>query len=451
MEQAVLKVVLHHSNEGIHMVDTGGITKYYNSAAATMDGLDSREVLGKHILDVFPSLNRDTSTLLKVARTGRPIIDQQQAYTNLKGAEIVTINTTLPVFGQGGMLLGAVEVARDITRIRKLAEQIVDLRRRLYVGPDPAKPLQSATYYFDDIVGRSQILKSLLARATLAAHTDSPIMVVGDTGTGKELLVQAIHNESLRSAKPFIPQNCAALPENLLDAILFGSVRGSFTGAQDRPGLFELAHGGTLFLDELSAMPRQLQAKLLRVLESGQLRRLGDTNSRRVDVRIIAAMSEDPRKVLRPDLYYRLNVVTLILPPLQERKEDIPLLCQHFLHKINNRLGTKVQGMSPAVLAKLMAWDWPGNIRELSNLLEGVLNFRSSGQVEEADLPEQFNILPGGQSLRSQLEEYERKRIVQAMEISGGNISKAALSLQLPRQTLQRKLKKYQWHESCIK
>lgn len=448
MEASVLKVVLQHSNEGIHMVDVEGITRYYNDAAAAMDGMDVREVLGKHILDVFPSLTKDTSTLLKVARSGHPIVDQLQVYTNLKGAEIATINTTLPVFGQEGELLGAVEVARDISQLRKLSEQVVDLRRRLYGGGEPARAREAAIYHFDDIIGSSEPLKDLLARAVLAAHTDSPILVIGETGTGKELLVQAIHNESLRRGKPFVPQNCAALPESLLDAILFGSVRGSFTGAQDRPGLFELAHGGTLFLDELNAMPRQLQAKLLRVLESGELRRLGDTKSRRVDVRIIAAMSGDPQNYLRPDLFYRLNVVTLTLPPLRERKGDIPLLCRHFLHRFNKKLGTRVKGISEAAMEKLEAWNWPGNVRELSNLLEGILNFRSKGQVLVSDLPDYLFSAPA-LSLRQQLEKYEREAIQQAMEQCGGNISSAALRLQIPRQTLQRKLHKYDWHKTC--
>ncbi|MGI6365682.1 MAG: sigma-54 interaction domain-containing protein [Bacillota bacterium] len=448
MEAAVLDVVLHHSNEGIHMVDTEGITRYYNDAAAAMDGLAVREVLGKHILDVFPSLTKDTSTLLKVARSGRPIVDQLQVYTNLKGVEIATVNTTLPVFGQEGELLGAVEVARDISQLRKLAEQVVDLRRRLHGGKELAMAREAAIYHFDDIIGSSKPLKDLLARAVLAAHTDSPILVVGETGTGKELLVQAIHNESLRRGKPFVPQNCAALPESLLDAILFGSVRGSFTGAQDRPGLFELAHGGTLFLDELNAMPRQLQAKLLRVLESGELRRLGDTKSRRVDVRIIVAMSGNPEKYLRPDLFYRLNVVTLTLPPLRERKGDIPLLCRHFLERFNEKLGTRVRGVSDAAMVRLEAWNWPGNVRELSNVLEGILNFRSKGQITVGDLPDYLLSAPI-HSLRRQLEIYEREAILRAMEQSGGNISGAARRLQIPRQTLQRKLHKYDWHKTC--
>jgi arginine utilization regulatory protein len=341
-----------------------------------------------------------------------------------------------------------VEVARDISQLRKLAEQVVDLRRRLHGGKELAMAREAAIYHFDDIIGSSKSLKDLLARAVLAAHTDSPILVVGETGTGKELLVQAIHNESLRRGKPFVPQNCAALPESLLDAILFGSVRGSFTGAQDRPGLFELAHGGTLFLDELNAMPRQLQAKLLRVLESGELRRLGDTKSRRVDVRIIVAMSGNPEKYLRPDLFYRLNVVTLTLPPLRERKGDIPLLCRHFLERFNEKLGTRVRGVSDAAMVRLEAWNWPGNVRELSNVLEGILNFRSKGQITVGDLPDYLLSAPI-HSLRRQLEIYEREAILRAMEQSGGNISGAARRLQIPRQTLQRKLHKYDWHKTC--
>ncbi|HOB34911.1 MAG: sigma 54-interacting transcriptional regulator [Firmicutes bacterium] len=450
LAEAVLAVVLQQSNHGIHMVDTEGITRYYNGAAAEMDGLEVADVLGKHVLDVFPSLNKDTSTLLRVARTGKPIIDQHQVYTNLRGVEIETINTTLPVFGRQGALLGAVEVARDISQIRKLTEQIVELRRRLSAGTGSPDSRQTARYRFDDIVGSSPALRDVVARAALAAHTDSPVLVIGETGTGKELLVQAIHNESPRRNMPFVAQNCAALPESLLDALLFGSVKGSFTGARDLPGLFELADKGTLFLDELNALPRPLQAKLLRVLETGELRRLGDTKSRKADVRIIAAMSRDPSTTLRPDLYYRLNVVSLTLPPLRQRKEDIPLLCRHFLAKHNAKLGTRVTGISAQALELLKAWPWPGNIRELSNLLEGVLNFRSAGLIEPEDLPEQYRAGAAPQSLRAKVAKYEENLIRQALQANGGNISRTAEYLQIPRQTLQRRLKDYSWHDSCI-
>lgn len=450
LEHALLAVVLNHSNEGIHMVDTGGVTKYYNAAAATMDGLKPGEVVGKHVLEVFPSLDAGTSTLLKVARTGKPITNQQQIYTNVKGANISTVNTTLPVFGRGGMLLGAVEVSRDISGIRRLAEQVVDLRRRLHCE-DPAQRPGGATYHFHDIIGESASLKRVLTRGTLAAHSDSPIMVVGETGVGKELLVQSIHNESLRRARPFVAQDCAALPESLLDAILFGSVKGSFTGAMDRPGLFELANGGTLFLDELNAMPRQLQAKLLRVLETGELRRLGDAKVKKVNVRTIAALSADPRRALRPDLYYRLNVITLELPPLRKRREDIPLLCSYFLDRFNAHLGTRVEGIAEQAMTALRSWSWPGNVRELSNCIEGCLIYRSEGMLELDDLPEYLRSLQANKDLRYQVEEFEQEIIFEIMMRTEGNISQAAELLGIPRQTLQRRLQKYRWHETCIK
>lgn len=450
LEHALLALVLDQSNEGIHMVDTLGITKYYNTAAAAMDGLDSAEVLGKHVLAVFPSLDKGTSTLLQVARSGKPIVDQQQSYTNVKGAGITTINTTLPIFGQEGALLGAVEIARDISGIRKLTEEIIDLRRRLKVE-DPAVPSEGANYHFSDIVGQNQALRQVISKAVHAAHSDSPLMVVGETGTGKELLVQSVHNESMRRARPFVPQNCAALPDTLLDAILFGTVRGSFTGAGDRPGLFELANGGTLFLDELNAMPLHLQAKLLRVLEGGELRRLGDVRSRRVDVRIIAAMSADPRKTLRGDLFYRLNVVALTLPPLRLRKDDIPLLCKHFIAQHNQRFGTRVEGLTKEAEKLLDGWHWPGNVRELGNCIEACLNFRSKGKIRAEDLPEEFTRSREPETMRAELERKERTLVFNALAKTEGNISRAADLLGIPRQTLQRRIKKYRWHENCIR
>lgn len=448
MEQALLRVVLNQSNEGIHMVNCEGITKFYNSAAAAMDGLDPGDVVDRHVLEAFPSLSKNTSTLMTVIKTAKPIIDRQQTYTNKRGVEITTINTTLPVFGQQG-LLGAVELAQDMTRTQQLAEQVTELRRRLFSGL-PAGRDQGASFTFSDIIGACPAVKKVLALAVHVAQTDSPIVVEGETGTGKEVLVQAIHNGGPRSARPFIAQNCAALPESLLEGILFGSVRGSFTGAQDKPGLFELANGGTLFLDELNSMPVQLQAKLLRVLETGELRRLGDTKTRRVDVRIISAVTPESESQIRPDLYYRLNVVRLTLPPLRQRQGDIALLCNHFLTQINNKLGTRVKNLTADALAMLEQWHWPGNIRELANLIEGILNFRVSGEITGADLPDYIKHPEPDQGLRDQLQRVEAKLIRDAMNACNGNISYAAAKLKIPRQTLQRKLKNVSWHSNCI-
>lgn len=451
--QAVLGVILEQGDLGIHMVDAQGVTRIYNALAAEMDGIEPGLVLGRHLLENFPSLTGHTSTLLQVLRTAKPLLNQQQTYRNLYGKEITSINSTLPVIGQEGRMLGAVEISRDVTRLQQLSEQIIELRRRLYL-PRATQPRGKELYSFADIIGASGRLQEVLARGAKAALTDSPIIVHGETGTGKELLVQAIHNAGPRRDKPFVAQNCAALPAGLLEGILFGSLRGSFTGAENRPGLFELADGGTLFLDELNAMDYSLQAKLLRALEDGEIRRLGELEPRRVDVRIIAVMGENPqlaveRGVLRRDLWYRLNVVNLGLPPLRERLEDLPLLVQHFISRLNLRLGTRVTGISASALERLLAWPWPGNIRELANLLEGIFNNLSEGVVSEADLPPHLTARPCPIGLRAILAEKEEHYIHQALQAWAGNISAAAAALGLPRQTLQRKLKQYGWYKNC--
>ncbi|MGZ6525442.1 MAG: sigma-54 interaction domain-containing protein, partial [Tumebacillaceae bacterium] len=255
----------------------------------------------------------------------------------------------------------------------------------------------------------------------------------------------------------------AALPASLLEGLLFGTVKGSFTGAENRPGLFELADGGTLFLDEINSMPLELQAKLLRVLQEGLVRRVGDTKVIEVDVRILAATNQNPLAAietgnLRSDLYYRLNVVSLPLPPLRERKGDIPLLTRHFVEKFNRAFGKMVQGVAPDVIERLLAYDWPGNVRELEHAIEGAMNLIEGPEIGMEHLPWQiaqmlaapvaqkasegnFVALPqGGKSLRETMEWVEQELIRQAMEQTGGNIQQAAKLLQVPRQTLQYRL-----------
>ncbi len=384
--------------EGFHIVDRHGITVFYNQAASRIDGLEPGEVLGKHILDVFPSLDENTSTLLKVLKTGVPEVERQQTFFNFKGKKITTINNTYPIL-VGGEIAGAVEVSRDITHVRELADRLIDLRKELKrvsesetgapQEKDRAIP-QSRLYTFEDIVGESACIRELRRRAVQVARGDTPVLVWGETGTGKELVVQAIHSASDRRDFPFVPQNCAALPESLLEGLVFGTAVGGFTGARDRPGLVELASGGTLYLDELDSMPTGLQAKLLRAIQEGKIRRLGDVRERTVDVRIIASTSVPPRTAvqsgkLRADLYYRLSVVELAVPPLRERKEDIPLLVDHFLKKHGGP--GKTTRVSPQVMAAFLAYDWPGNVRELEHAIVGSMYFSRGGEIQLEDLP----------------------------------------------------------------
>lgn len=316
--EEILSAILKCIDEAIHVVNTEGITIFYNEIAAKHDGLGISEVVGKPLLSVFPSLNNQSSTLLKVIETKKPIYNETQSFVNLHGRKIDTVNTTLPIFVHGE-LIGAVEIAKDYSQIKQLSERLVEIQRSLKLRGGKAIK-QQAGYTFSDLLTNNRHFMTIKKKAEKLAKSDSPILVYGESGTGKELFVQSIHNASSRAAGPFIAQNCAAIPENLLESILFGTSKGSYTGAVDRPGLFELANGGTLFLDELNSMPFDLQAKLLRVIEDGAVRRVGGSNVTSVNVRVISAMNVYPTVAmeanqLRTDLFYRLNVLTFELMP----------------------------------------------------------------------------------------------------------------------------------------
>jgi arginine utilization regulatory protein len=502
-EQDWLIHILDTIDEGIHAVDVDGVTIFYNAAAGRMDGLAPSDVIGKHVLAAFPSLENETSTLLQVLKTGRAIHDQPQIYTNYLGVKVHTVNTTLPIVS-GGKVVGALEVAKDLTQVRRLTEQVLELQAQV-VGDRRKGQLQrkhrgpsNAVYRFSHVLTQDARMMQLKQRAERAAKTSSPILVYGETGTGKELLVQAIHHESPRHSAPFMALNCAALPGTLLEGILFGTVRGSFTGAEDRPGLFELADEGTLFLDEIQSMPMELQAKLLRVLQEGELMRVGDTRIRRVNVRVIAAMNVAPEAAvqagqLRQDLYFRINVVRFDIPPLRERTGDIRFLTEHFIDKWNKQFGTHVTGVTAEVRKLFQQYPWPGNVRELENAIEAALNMIHSGLIDVDALPGHLRnwlqkqqgqsdarraensagshhpssshptylewadiLVTEGmnefwQSLGSGLDPgvpwrglqvaFERMVLQRTLSALGGNVKAAAKHLGMPRQTLQYRIK----------
>jgi len=451
--------ILDHIEEGIHIVDSSGKIVYYNKFAAELDNVNPEEALGRHILEIYPSLTKDTSTILKVLKTGKPILNHQQSFKNYKGVEITTINSTIPIIS-GKRVIGALEVSRDITEVKKLSEKLVDLQAELYKENKTEKRYDGsrAVYNFADIIGTSEIMLKLKKDALTVSESPSPVMVYGETGTGKELLVHAIHNASPRRNKPFIAQNCAALPETLLESILFGTVKGSFTGAETRPGLFEIADGGTLFLDEINSMSMPLQAKLLRVIQDGNVRRVGDTKTTQVDVRIMTAINIDPRqalqeKTLRDDLFFRLSVISLKMPALREKREDIPLLMQHFIKKYNKKLGKNVKKVADDVKDFFMTYSWPGNVRELEHAIEGAMNIADGDTLESRFLPyylaealnreKAVNEDQDMKSLKATIYEVEKQLIEKALKKSGGNITRAAELLEVPRQTLQYKIGKY--------
>jgi len=452
--------ILHYIDEGIHVIDKDGITIMYNEAMEQIEGLERDMVIDKQLLEIFPSLDENTSTLLTVMKTGKPIINRTQTYLNYKGQKITTVNSTMPIFNDG-MMIGALEIAKNITRIKELSEQLIDLQQEIIGKATVGKEIFIPKYNFNSIVGNSKELKEAIDIARKASKSDSSVLIYGETGTGKELFAQSIHYEGNRQNKPFIAQNCAALPEALLEGILFGTVKGGFTGAVDRPGLFEQANGGTLLLDEINSMGLGLQAKLLRVLQEGYIRRVGGIKDTPINVRIIATTNEDPHEsidkgILRKDLFYRINVISLRVPSLKERKIDINLLSEYFIKKYNDKLNKDVWAISRDMIELFQNYFWPGNVRELENMIEGAMNYISESKhvLEKEYFPSylsevknrEHNIIDKidlKKSLPEIVEDIEKNMIEEALKESNFNVTKASQRLNIKRQTLQHKIKKY--------
>ena len=449
------KQILDEVDVGIHAVDETGRTIIYNKKMMQMESMDIQDVINKNLLDVFMFKDDQSSTLVQALQEGKKTSNVKQTYFNNKSREITTINNTIPIF-QDGKIQGAVEIANDVTKLEKLIK-----------GNTNSKGTPRFT--FDSIIGCSQVMKDVIDGAKRATRTSSYVLVVGETGTGKELFAQSIHNASDRFSAPFISQNCAALPDNLIESLLFGTKRGAFTGAVDTPGLFEQANGGTLLLDEINSLNLNLQAKLLRVLQEKTIRRIGDTKDTPVDVRVIANINEDPidaiaNNHLRKDLYYRLGVVTIFIPPLRERKEDIQLLVHHFIEKYNERFQMNVKGLHEEVSQSFLEHDWHGNVRELEHIIEAAMNimmdeevimyahlpfqYRSKMQIKERMLPhstvdtfirENSDVsIP----LKDQIELFEKTYIEHVLKKNDYNISRTAGLLGLSRQSLQYRMKK---------
>lgn len=458
----IIELMITYLEEGVIVVDSDLKIIYFNEPSINISGFDPREAIGKNFFQVFPNISLNNSTFYKVINSGKPMINHVQNYINYKGKSVSIVTSTIPIIN-GCKIEGAIEIFTDFTNVRELSEKILMLHSTLHgksTGKNKFLP-NGSQYSFADVIGDSSPIIQLKAKAQKVANSSSPMFVFGETGTGKELIVQGLHNLSNRKDKPFIAQNCGALPENLLEGILFGTAQGSYTGATDKQGLFELADGGTLFLDELNSMNLELQSKLLRVIEDGVIRRIGSTTTKVVDVRIIAASNIEPRKlveqkILREDLYYRLNVIYLCIPPLRDRKEDIPMLVQHFINTCNNKMNKCIKGVDKNVMEYFFNYDWPGNVRELKNIIESAMNFVESENITLEDL--QINnihyinrmhiksdnlSIPNDISLKDAVEEYEKQLIQSTLKGTGENCAMAARALKIPKQTLHGKAKKY--------
>ncbi|MDR8017539.1 sigma 54-interacting transcriptional regulator [Ectopseudomonas guguanensis] len=398
-------LLLSAVGDGIYSIDSEGLATYVNPAAARMLGWETDEMIGKNIHRIHHHSHADGShypvedcPIYKAVHDGLVHEGRQEVFWRRDGSMFPVEFTSTPVISDG-RIVGSVVVFRDITermstqqRLHDALEELKDLKQRLEQQNEYLQEEISIEHSYREIVGQSEPILKIVRQIDVVGPTDASVLIHGESGTGKELIARAIHQASRRAKHPLIRVNCAAIPADLFESEFFGHVRGAFTGAlRDRVGRFELADGGTLFLDEVGEIPLELQSKLLRVLQEGQFERVGEERTRRVDVRIIAATNRDLRaeveaKRFREDLYFRLNVFPLQSPPLRERREDIPQLATHFLEQIGQRLNRPDKRLSLADIEHLQKYSWPGNIRELQNVIERAL-ITSTGKELRLDLP----------------------------------------------------------------
>ncbi|MDR7868691.1 MAG: sigma-54-dependent Fis family transcriptional regulator [Sporomusaceae bacterium] len=447
--KSTLESALESFFENIVIVDKKGYIRMMNSSYGDYLGLDQHDVIGKHVTEVI-----DNTRMHIVAATGKAEVAEIQ---RIKDKDCVV--TRIPII-KDGEVIGAVgkSVFKDLKDLKAMARQMNALQHQLEYYKEELRKVQGGKFTFDSIVGNSEKMDWIKTVAIRAAKGNSTVLILGESGTGKELFAHAIHNASGRLHGPLIKVNCAAVPENLLESELFGYDEGAFTGARrgGKPGKFELANGGSIFLDEIGDMTLAMQAKLLRVLQEREIERVGGTKPVKVDVRVIAATNRDlegmiERGEFRQDLYYRLNIISLQIPPLRERKEDIPLLASTLLKKLNNQTPHWVEGVSPEAMEILMEYFWPGNVRELENILERAVNLMDEEAVITPDnLPpvlkkqhKNKDLDEAGKQLAGIMGDTEKQAIYKALEAAGGNKSKAAQLLGIHRSGFYQKLKKY--------
>jgi PAS domain S-box-containing protein len=439
--------IVENTNDGISMVNDVGIITYVNPAFEKMLGIKKDQAIGKDINKLLP--NSASSIVLKTKKKQLGI-----AFHKEDGMKI--ISNASPIFTDS-VFKGVVATYKEVTELQKMIEKLNQAEERIKYFQEELSRKEGIDEAFEIIVGKSSILKEVLTIASKAAKTSSTVLIQGESGTGKELVAKAIHRASSRKNKPFIRVNCAAIPENLLESELFGYEKGAFTGALRRKlGKFELADGGTIFLDEIGEISKGMQVKLLRVLQEMEFERVGGIETIKVDIRIIAATNRNLKEMVdkgefREDLYYRLNVIPVTLPPLRERKEDIPLLVEHFIKKICVREKVNLKRITPKAMEYLQKYSWPGNIRELENILERALTLYESDILNEECLPDYIRIdiidkekdlinLKNGEL--ATLEEYEKHIIKAALE-KYKSFNKAGKVLGITHRTVALKARKY--------
>ena len=437
-EQHVREVILDSIADGVFTVDDDWNITSFNRAAEEITGISRDEAIGRKCFDVFQANICQTNCALRnTMESGQRWVDRRVDILNSRGEKVpVSISTSI-LRDENDQAVGGVETFRDLSAIELLRKEIDD------------------RYTFQDIISKNHQIRQILNILPDIAASDSTVLIEGPTGTGKELVAKAIHNLSKRAERKYVAVNCGALPDTLLESELFGYMKGAFTDAKkDKPGRFALAEGGTLFLDEISDISTALQVRLLRVLQEKEYEPLGATTTVKANVRVIAAtnkvLSEQvAHGVFREDLFYRLNVVRIVLPPLADRREDIPLLVNHFIQQFNTEQGKQIAGISEDALALLMRHSFPGNVRELQNIIEHAIVLCRNDRIEAGCLPTELAdgpLLDNGaepEPTGNPLLEAEAETILRTLREHGGHRGKTAVALGIDKSTLWRKMKRY--------
>ncbi|MDA8221939.1 sigma 54-interacting transcriptional regulator [Desulfosporosinus sp.] len=462
----VFRHLFNSIDEGVIVTDPEGKIIFYNSEMAKLEELLSEHVVGKYLNEVYDAFTVESSEHLSVVLTREPVLEKHKTYFTNKGKEVTIIASTFPVI-EDDQVVAVYSVCKDITKFKELLTKTMQLHDQIGLEGQENRSSNGTRYTFESIVYASPAMHNLVASAKKAAVADGFILVFGETGTGKELLVQAIHNHSARKNEPFVAINCAAIPETLLESILFGTAKGAFTGAVDSKGLFQQAGNGTLFLDELNCMSIALQAKILRVVQERMVRRVGGTMEIPVHCRVISSTNVDPWESvnnggLRKDLFYRLAVMTLFIPPLKDRSEDIEALIHWFLNRYQKIYGLGEVQIAAELKDIFLRYLWPGNVRELEHIIESAMNMLDGRKVITVDhLPHYLRAKflsqdgtfsefykKGSSTLSHVLREVEKQVLWEALKSHDWNITRAAESIGIARQNLQYRMKKLGMHNS---
>lgn len=465
----IYEEAMDNLSEGIHIFDKNGYLVHYNKTCEKIESLQRENIIGKHLLDIY-KVNEEYSTIINTLKTRKPVINRCDIFENHKGDKVYSINSGYPLYVQDEFI-GALGVVYDMSILEEIIEK-VDCIKEFFkedknMALKPQKAYSKVKYYtFEDIIGQAEEFQGAIKIAKKVAFSDSSVLIFGETGTGKEMFAQSIHSNSERKNKEFAAVNCAAIPMNLMEGILFGTVKGAFTDSIEKKGLLEEAEGGTLFLDEINSMDLNMQSKLLRVLQEKKFRRVGGVKNIDCNVRIISAINEDPSVAiennrLRKDLYYRIGTVSIELPPLRRRKKDIPILIEYFIGRLSKMYFKNINKISKEALNILKEHDWPGNVRELFHVLEYCVNMMEGNTINKEDLPPKLTIKKPSESkdeckknlhswnLQEILNDYEKKILENLLEENHYNITKVANILGIRRQSLQYRLKKC--NIKCIK